>query len=90
MDSGHGMSPQDGLIEKRWARFGHSRVYLSTAGKFGFTGAITHRGVWCSNVKDAIGYAAWRGPVVGSATLKLGEEQRLEIAEKLSRAFPSC
>jgi hypothetical protein len=65
-----------------------SAVLAFVSGKLGFSGSVIHRGVWCSDVREAVGYAAWRGPVIGTATIKLDSAQRHEIAESLARAFP--
>ncbi len=56
---------------------------------FGFTGSVTHRGVYCCPVKEAVAFAAYRGPVIGRDTIKLDADERLEIAKILSDAFPA-
>lgn len=65
-----------------------SAVLAFVSGKLGFSGSVVHRGVWCSDEKEAVSYAAWRGPVVGADTIKLDATQRQEIVEILARAFP--
>ena len=65
-------------------------VLAFVSGKLGFIGAIKHRGVWCSNEKDAVSYAAYKTRLIGGTPMKLDDEQRREIAEILARAFPPC
>jgi hypothetical protein len=65
-----------------------SAVLAFVAGKLGFSGSIIHRGVFCGDLKEAVGYATWRHLVIGTATIKLDQDQRTELAESLARAFP--
>lgn len=65
-------------------------VLAFVEGKFGPSESVVHRGVWCSTVKEAVAYAAWRFRTIGTATLKMDEHQRREIADVLARAFPPC
>lgn len=65
-------------------------VLAFVGAKLGFAESISHRGVWCSDVKEAVSYAAWRLPLVGGTKMKLDADQRQEIAELLARAFPAC
>lgn len=62
-------------------------VLAFVAGKLGWTASVTHRGVWCADLKESVAYAAWRGPVLGSR-MTLGPDERQQVAETLARAFP--
>lgn len=65
-----------------------SAVLAFVAGKLGFSGSITHRGVFCGDLKEAVSFATWRHLVIGADTIKLDQDQRNEIGERLARAFP--
>lgn len=65
-------------------------VLAFVGAKLGFADSIAHRGVWCSTVKEAVTYASWRLPVIGSAKIKLDKNDRRQIAELLAAAFPAC
>lgn len=67
-----------------------SPVLAFVGAKLGFADSIAHRGVWCSTVKGAVAYASWRLPVIGTAKIKLDDNDRREIAELLAAAFPPC
>ena len=64
-------------------------VVAFVGAKFNLTGSIIHRGVWCSPVKEAIDYAAYRGPIIGRDNMRLTDEERLEVAQILADAFPA-
>jgi hypothetical protein len=63
-------------------------ILAFVGGKLGFIGSITHRGVWCADLKESVAYAAWRGPVIGRTRMTLNAEERQQVAETLARAFP--
>jgi hypothetical protein len=63
-------------------------VLAFVGAKVGWNESIVHRGVFCSTVKEAVSFAAWRHLVVGGTPIKLEEADRREIAERLAAAFP--
>lgn len=80
---------QDALADRPLVADNVFPILAFVGAKFGFSGIVTHRGVWCSAVKDAIDYAAYRGPVIGRDSMRLSDEERLEIARHLAKAFPA-
>lgn len=80
---------QDALSDRPLIADNVSAVLAFVGAKFGVSGIVTHRGVWCSDVKEAVSYAAHRGPIFGGDTMRLTDDERLEIAEVLSDKFPA-
>lgn len=80
---------QDALADRPLIADNVSAVLAFVGAKFGFSGIVTHRGVWCSGVKDAIDYAAHRGPIIGRDSMRLSDEERLEVARRLAATFPA-
>jgi hypothetical protein len=80
---------QDALADRPLIADNVSAVLAFVGAKFGLSGIVTHRGVWCSSVKDAIDYAAHRGPIIARDSMRLSDEERLGIAQRLADAFPA-
>lgn len=80
---------QDALSDRPLIADNVSAVLAFVGAKFGLTGIVTHRDVWCSSVKDAIDFAAHKGPMLKRDTIRLTDEERLEIAQLLSDKFPA-
>jgi hypothetical protein len=80
---------QDVLAGRPLLAHNVSAVLAFVGAKFGFSGIVTHRGVWCSSVKDAIDYATHRGPIIGRDSIRRSDDERLEIARDLAKAFPA-
>ncbi|MEQ8437059.1 MAG: nuclease-related domain-containing protein [Ilumatobacter fluminis] len=80
---------QDALSDRPLIADNVSAILAFVGAKFNISGSIIHRGVWCSDVKEAISYAAHRGPIFGGDTIRLTDEERLEIAQILADKFPA-
>ena len=81
-------SVQDALHDEPLLADNTAAALAFVEARFGFAGLLTVRGVWCSPVKDAVGYAAMRVPTIGRHGINLDEAERQRVADKLAKAFP--